>query len=1071
MEGQQSCDDHPNKPLTLQCVPCDKLICALCKKTGHTHHATRSTHNAAEDIRYQLLTKLHDLRGPTTNARAAVKKKRSSQKSFEESVQETKEAIRDRAEAVISYINQVVREKLRSVDDFAERNGRTELCSHVSELEEHLNALKTNTQAVKRLLANDVSDLEVIQQWSFVSTPPAPPVFAIPVHQTYLFLPKVNDQWKDQIQSMLGLPKVAQTSTQSSAMAVAHRLNVLKTVQALHVMKDGRLCVALVPAALPENSAVHDSLVLHVYNPDGTLFLRKTIEGCKRPRLSSTPNSKIVVLCAFSGTKTIFDVGPWSSETEQTDPLCDFLCCFKMDSHKIARRKLALKTEKRTIYEVSSESTKPLFTVLTENPQTVVADKAGEYFAVIQLTVNLKTSDTPKKAEKSVKQVIQDSAAAVFKRAPNTSDTPTKAEAPLKQVFQGSVAVFKRPSESTSKAQKPFTTFSPHANKAAYPAAVCFDKNSSNQNVLLVAQGATIYMVDYENTGNPITSVSGECPVLTTPTALTTDSEGRLWIGCQDGNILNWVHMEEVSEHYYMQPEDVEERDGDVSSDSEDGVGTDDGDVYVKTVGASALTSTSVHITSSSGATLSAPILKRNRFESEKSHIYVEVEVDNESSTQAANSSVNGESASGSVLHTPVTVDTSTRKTSPGAADSEKHKDCVELVQECTSDLTNTSALHPLSVEEKNSNDSEEVSVLSTSSSGNTSLNSDTDLYTYCRTSNINVSPEGETTDGHDVTAKSKRTGNAKGASDLYTDCRSSNFKDSQGGEPTDRPKVTVQSKPTGNMPLNNESDVFTDCQTSNFKVSREAEPSDRPGITNNSKPTGIPLDLHSKIHSTADSAEPECTAKNANLYAEETRKAATAQRLMDEEASSMNADGSKEFNREEDDSESPVSLPVSDTMSNGSTSPHSDGSKTAGQNSPSRPVPRPPPPNRPVPPPPHPHPRRARRPCPLPPVDEFSSQTTADLTGEHTKDKHRQLKPLTGCGGADDSVTRNPGCPNHENSDHPAGDNSGRIQTHLWGPHMPNQRDSKPRPPPPPPPKPRRAASMENLLENIDWQ
>ncbi|KAK7108526.1 uncharacterized protein [Littorina saxatilis] len=534
MEKETWCEDHPTDLLIMQCIDCNKLICTECKEADHKNHPAKDIQGAAANIRAQIIPSVEKLKEREAIAQTVLEEKRSVLASFENSVEETKIAFQDRADAIISCINNIVQEKKEAVETFADQNGRKELCWNVNETEEEVNKLQKHQQAMMRLLDSEMTDFEVTRRWSSLSMLPVTPTVNVSVHQTHLFLPQIYSQWSDQIESIMGLPRLAYTSSEPSAMATALRLTVPFRVRAIHVMSDERVCVVADRAAsLPEKSQGADVFDLLVYNQDDMLLQRHTITGCHQPRLSSTPNGRIFVICAVTGTNTLIDAGSWLSNTEETDTLRNFLCCVKVSPSK---HKLSQKPEKGKIYQILVDSTKShLFSVLVENPQSVVADKTGQYFAVIQRSVVV-------------------------------SDQQTKPKRPApKQEVVGSVAVFKRPQELDPKAQEPLTTFKPHAEKHVYPVDACFYKDI-DQHLLLVAHGSAIYMVDYVNTGNPIKHLACECPLLKLPTALFTDYYGRLWIGCDSGKVLNWLPMDELFEHIYMQPQGLEEDGSDSSS-------------------------------------------------------------------------------------------------------------------------------------------------------------------------------------------------------------------------------------------------------------------------------------------------------------------------------------------------------------------------------------------------------------------------------------------------------------------------------------------------------------------------
>ena len=99
---------------------------------------------------------------------------------------------------------------------------------------------------------------------------------------------------------------------------------------------------------------------------------------------------------------------------------------------------------------------------------------------------------------------------------------------------QRKVRLFRRPEEDAVA-----TYASPLA--AFQPSDVCFFRMGGQQQLLLVANEMNdcVHVVDVEEGALIfLRYLAPGCPFLTQPTALNTDSQGRLWLACRGGDIL-----------------------------------------------------------------------------------------------------------------------------------------------------------------------------------------------------------------------------------------------------------------------------------------------------------------------------------------------------------------------------------------------------------------------------------------------------------------------------------------------------------------------------------------------------
>ncbi|XP_070206583.1 uncharacterized protein [Littorina saxatilis] len=597
MESVPHCEDHPTKPLIFMCMACDELVCSRCKKADHEGHKTRDVDKAAHDYKKQIASKLKKVKVAISSTTNELQEARSSYDAFGESLESTKEAIEDRAGMVKRLLEEYVAETLQSAHDLAEEHGRAELCARITNLEMQATILQESKQQIQQAMKAKNTHYDIIGRRSLLSTLSAAPVSHTSLSQAYVFLPaKPSGQWREELKRFVGLPKVAYTSSESSDMVLSIRMTVPHKVQALQVLSDGRVCVVFSDRAiaLPANAADAGTLVLGIYNQDGTLLQQHRLDSAfQQPRLSSTSNREVVVFCTLTGTKKTVDIGLIT--TEQNSELKDFLCCFRPESpKKFTLRSLSTsKAETHKIFEVGSDSSTGLFSVLTENPQTVVAHKSGQYFAVIQYCTAIPEAEDAKLAAKSASTP----SLSIFGGSKKVSGA--KLHTP-----QASVAVFKRPQEPTSKPQEALTTFRPREEHGFHPTDVCFFCRI-DRDVLLVASAAGVYSVDYEAGGDYSVFMSLNSHLLQKPgsfiTSLAQDHDGWLWIGCNNGNVLSRLHVEQVSNHYLL-PKMRDAVGLDDSCDSNSSFESDVADDDVESSGqsTSAATTTSTDTTSTS---------------------------------------------------------------------------------------------------------------------------------------------------------------------------------------------------------------------------------------------------------------------------------------------------------------------------------------------------------------------------------------------------------------------------------------------------------------------------------------
>ncbi|KAK7115780.1 uncharacterized protein [Littorina saxatilis] len=523
------CDDHQEERVRYWCQACKRLVCRECKFTDCQRHTTRDIAKEAKEMRTTLKGKLRELQNSICKAEELLSEKRSSQDTFNQSVEDMKTNVKLRAGEVKRWMEELVTEKIRDIEKCAEQNASAELLSHIEVVNKRLKPLEEDKKSISWLLSENVESHEVLQQGLFLSQVSTAIDMDLPLHQTYVFIPDTSDvPWQKYLNRFIGGPTIAEARTQASGMVIALKMNLSYEVKALHVMRDKRVCVVFSENADSERDDTNiGTLTLVVSNYEREILLQKKLaENIKRPRLSSTSKHKVVVACTVTGAKEIVDVGSWSSDNDKHNQLKHYLCCVKVDSEKktLTRKLSASRAEHYKIYQISMDSAKALFSVQTESPQTVVADEGGDYFAIIQNCEELLHTKARKRSSSGQR------------------GSP-----------QFAVAIFQNPNDTNAKPQQPLKTF-PEEKIVFHPTDVCFYRNVG-QNVLMVAENSGIYMISCEKGGGARKILSRESPLLQTRiTALTTDFDGGLWIGCENGNILNWLSTDEVTNSHYRTP-------------------------------------------------------------------------------------------------------------------------------------------------------------------------------------------------------------------------------------------------------------------------------------------------------------------------------------------------------------------------------------------------------------------------------------------------------------------------------------------------------------------------------------
>lgn len=578
------CPVHTGKLPKLVCLACDKVICSSCKKSGHHGHPVIDIQQYAHDYRVSAAQKKSELEKKTSEVIAWRRKHLHLRKEFDFSVKHAKEDIRARGQELIHWVNKHVEKKIANVNRFAAENGRKHLTRNIQDAGKRLKALEEHRVELTQILGQDLSDVQVALLATTSSDEESRRASAVytflpevPGYMSHVYLPDVDTvNWRKGLRDFLGQPRLAQTDNKLSRknkLAVAHSVTCSTDpgaeILGLHVLQDGRLCVAvLCREPHPNNDC---SIHLKILDVTGKSVLHDSILpfATKKVKFAQTTSGQqLIVASAYSLEMKIVDLPPSVTDPSSSHASPCKLYAFKRDSSEETgilqriRKKSQARREYFKVYEVGLEDQRAAFAVHADDPQTLAYDASGQNFAVIQI------------------ERVMDSVDSHFSEMP-------------------SVVVFERPREHEHHHHH-HTGSSGHLKdvepkfqairtdrKNFFPSDVCFYKYKLGREVLVVADLANnaLYKVDHESVGPVLQLLMTGCPLLDSPTALTTDNKGRLLVGCKGGCVVTLVAREDVCERDYELPikavhEDSSEYERGNDTESDDELYEDEGSFF-----------------------------------------------------------------------------------------------------------------------------------------------------------------------------------------------------------------------------------------------------------------------------------------------------------------------------------------------------------------------------------------------------------------------------------------------------------------------------------------------------------
>lgn len=579
-ENKYMCEDHTTKELIFLCTLCNKLICNRCKKADHEGHKTKDIGKVALEFRQQSASDKEQLKEHIKRAKQNLDKYNALLEDFETSAKNTEEEIRDRGEAVKTWIDKHVQKKMALVQQFAGNTERRHLTRNIREVEAQLTYLEKRATASESILREDASDHEVAKLstalWKKATESNNQNCDArneVPKHTSHIYLHNGNFvKWKQSLRDFIGAPGLAQTNQVSlkTGLALALKLKCSAHPEAqvlgLCVVGDGRVIVA-VSCDDPTKG------ILKLYNEAGALVHEEPIPSPSSCKLTVS-SGKLLSLCTLSGTVEVLDSAPVTrflsesvgteAKDQQTQARVYSLKKDLPGNNKHQKKKLfpSSRKEQHKVYDLNDTTLKHIFNVCADDPQAIVTNSSGSFFAVIQ--GSFVPSESAEASPPTGKSTFYDASRSAL-----------------------TVAVFARPDGPGTSTNKTLEPLGPpvslrvsETDKACHPTDACFYKFDLKQEVLVVADAGnnSLVQVGLKNDDGSLGckllgSLMLDCPLLDTPTALTTDTKDRLWIGCRGGKILTLVPEEEVAEGDYLFPKDL--NDGE-SSTYEDDISDED---------------------------------------------------------------------------------------------------------------------------------------------------------------------------------------------------------------------------------------------------------------------------------------------------------------------------------------------------------------------------------------------------------------------------------------------------------------------------------------------------------------
>ncbi|KAK7491786.1 hypothetical protein BaRGS_00017042, partial [Batillaria attramentaria] len=473
------CKDHPQEDLRFVCLPCgEKLVCRDCKLADHEGHKTKDISKVAEASKELFIDYDSKLDMRIASVESLQVEARTKRKEFEKSLQRAKREVNARAERVAQF----AKSKLKEINS----EGKRHHDDVDTMLQEKLEILRNQKQMARSVLDNTVTGHRVVEikQYFKQHGPGHNPTIDnverdFPKHDLKVAIQEDKTLEDEKAtERLIGYPRLVQASN-SRFVQTNTNFPCFLVLPQFRCSEDSECYVK-------EIYPMEDGRVGVAYSTEvdgNTNIAMFTSHGEKQQERVLTETGQVSMAHHAS------DILHVVHHTTEKRMMMD-LNLQPPDSPKgkgqskggvFFLQKLA--PGKYSICQyMTGPKPKTLFSVLVDKPVAVSANSSGHYFAV---------------------------------RKEN-----------------GEVVVFQR-SNGTRVG-----TFEPDLFQIE-PTRVCFH-HVGGQEVLLVADETSdsIYIVDFIDDCRLIGPLISGCPMVVSPTAVTSNGSGPIWVGCKGGQIL-----------------------------------------------------------------------------------------------------------------------------------------------------------------------------------------------------------------------------------------------------------------------------------------------------------------------------------------------------------------------------------------------------------------------------------------------------------------------------------------------------------------------------------------------------
>ena len=473
------CSIHVKLELELYCVQCGCCICFKCKYTDHAEHKTEALGSAAEKVKAQLSKHKRRLDNAVLyTQKRSIDEVLEDQQELHAKKLAVRQNIQSRHAALVA-ITDLFRDEALALVEIETDSINSKLSQDLLSARQSLGKLQELQTRVQNAVGATVS----------------PDVFAI----------------AQEMEEGVGKQEVVENLIPNPQTSISRPI----------LQSNGTMRKAA--EAMREFMGSVVQMVMEVTRPE--------VSVKEQFRCDLKPCSEVYSLCPVQEGCLWICFQP-------SDPISDDACTNLYNADGRFQRSLDNVTDLITFKRTSSvprgifkKQDKSFFTTYTKSSSLLklVYDKKKDVGMVQKSTV---LCATPLRMKASVEFIIN-----CGKQHSCDSDTSenlfvvvVKAQPPL---MQNKVQLFQKPAADAIDTYTPPT-------EVFQPSDVCFYM-LGGQEVLLVADklNDAIHVVNVQNGRLEfLRYLASGCPLLLRPTALNTDIQGRLWVGCMGGSIL-----------------------------------------------------------------------------------------------------------------------------------------------------------------------------------------------------------------------------------------------------------------------------------------------------------------------------------------------------------------------------------------------------------------------------------------------------------------------------------------------------------------------------------------------------